>query len=215
MFQFSLFGFPIQVQPFFWLTCLFLGGALSAQNAEDWIVVGFFALIAFVSIIAHELGHAWMGRKYGARPAIALHGLGGVTVLPGGSFSRIQSIQVSAAGPLCSLGVAAICYGILLVAGPTLPRDAVILLAMGYRLNILWTILNLMPIQPLDGGQILREALGPRHEKVACLIGGIVGVALTLWAVQQGQWFLAIFAAILAFTNFKGSATFSGGVLQR
>ncbi|MFQ3670722.1 MAG: M50 family metallopeptidase [Verrucomicrobiia bacterium] len=215
MIRFRLLGFPVEIQPWFWLTCALLGGGLWARTGEEWIGVACWAIVALISILMHELGHALAGQHYGARPAIALHALGGVTVLPGASFTRFQNIAVSAAGPAAGLMLAAACALLLFNLPPELPVLARRLLSLGLVLNLFWTAFNLLPIQPMDGGQILRDLLGPRHFRLTCIIGAVIGAALTFWAIQAGQWFLAIFAAILAWGNFQGSVQFPGGTLSR
>ncbi|GAB4250677.1 MAG: hypothetical protein OHK005_17650 [Candidatus Methylacidiphilales bacterium] len=215
MIRFRLLGFPVEVQPWFWLTCALLGGGLWARTLEDWIGVLIWTAVAFVSILVHELGHAWVGRRFGARPAIALHALGGVTVLPGAGFTRAQNIAVSAAGPAAGFLLAALCAGIFFFGGAAWPEVVRRLLSIGIFLNVFWTIFNLLPIQPMDGGQIIRDILGPRHFRTTCLLGAIVGGALTVWAVSAGQWFLAIFAGVLTWANFQGSVQFPGGTVSR
>lgn len=215
MIRFNLLGFPVEVHPWFWLTCLLLGGGLWARTAHDWIGVALWALVAFISILVHELGHALAGQRYGARPAIALHALGGLTALPGAAFTRAQNIIISTAGPAAGLALAALCALLLVTTGSALPDLARRFLSLGLVLNLFWTIFNLLPIQPMDGGQILRDLLGPRHFRLTCIIGAAIGAALTVWAISAQQWFLAIFAGILAWANFRGSVQFPGGTLRR
>ena len=63
--------------------------------------------------------------------------------------------------------------------------------------NGYWTLFNLLPILPLDGGQVLRDVLGPRLLGMARTVGGI-------WALQIGQPYIALFLGYLAFANFRG-----------
>src|SRR4051794_41088064 len=73
--HFRLFGFPVRVHPFFWLTTVIFGmGGGPADPQRTLVWVG----IVFVSILAHELGHATMQRFYGGHPWITLYGLGGL-----------------------------------------------------------------------------------------------------------------------------------------
>lgn len=212
MIRFYLLGFPVQIQPYFWLSCVFLGGGFYATGRQDFIDLLNWSAVMFFSILAHELGHACAGRHFGARPGIALHGLGGVTVLPGAAFTRWQSILVSAAGPAVSLALGAIFIGGAIWAGPDPAWDMKTFLRYGLFINIGWTLFNLLPIQPLDGGQIFRDLLGPRHFNVACWIGAFTGLGLFVWAILNRQYFMAIFAVFLAWTNFKGRTNLPGGV---
>src|SRR5690606_33398070 len=102
------------------------------------------------------------GRKYGARPEIKLHGLGGVAIMHNGYFSRGQSILVSAAGPLASLALGGLVW-LIDRAYPVEDFYAVTAVRNFLWVNFFWTAVNLLPILPLDGGQIIRDVLGPRR----------------------------------------------------
>jgi Zn-dependent protease len=212
MLRFSLFRTPVIVDWWFWLSCILLGGGITAQRQEDWIDVAIWSLVVFVSIIIHELGHAFAGRRFGANPAIRLHGLGGTTYLPGAEFSRGQSIFVSAAGPLAGLALGAIVLGVNRIVGDD-PWWLRIALHYAIYVNIYWTLINLLPIQPLDGGQILREALGPRRIQITSWIGFVVAAGLGVWALLNNQFILAIMAAMLAYHNFRQDPV-EGGVVK-
>src|SRR5205085_1557809 len=97
---------------------------------------------------------------FGANPSIRLHGFGGVTLLPGGNFSRPQSILVSAAGPMAGLLLGCLVLLVVRAFGEaTFPRLVRIGMSMALQINFIWTFINLLPIQPLDGGQIMRDVL--------------------------------------------------------
>ncbi len=212
MFSFRLFGFHVQVQWFFWLTCIVLGGGFYARTPEDWIRVAIWTAVVFLSIMLHELGHAWMGRRYGAQPYIVLHGLGGLTALPGATFNRSQNVWVSLAGPGAGLAL-----GIVLVAtAPFLPLGGTYAhVALGFLVyvNIFWSLFNLLPVLPMDGGQVLRAILGPRRLHIALWTGAVVAVMLALIAAYARQWFIAIFMGFLAYSNWK-NRTMPGGVVR-
>jgi Zn-dependent protease len=78
--------------------------------------------------------------------------------------------------------------------------------------NFFWTFLNLLPIQPLDGGQILRELLGPSRIQITSWIGFCVAVAVCIWAFVNEQFFLAFMLALLAYYNFRRDSV-EGGVI--
>src|SRR5689334_12648737 len=103
MFKFRAFGIPVAVEGWFWLATVFLGGGLQAHSPEAWAGVAVWTAVVLVSILVHELGHALVGRRFGASPSIRLHAFGGVTFLPGPHLTRAQNTFVSAAGPLAGL----------------------------------------------------------------------------------------------------------------
>lgn len=192
MFRFSLFGIPVEVQPFFWVLCAFLGGALHANSSEDFLALALFMLAAFVSILIHELGHALTGRRLGGGSAhIQLNSFGGLAFNRGGRFNRQQRFWMIAAGPgagflfLLSilLGLALIfggqdvtAYAARVIVGADLPfqtddlisflrEKPFIHLFISHLLwiNFWWGILNLLPVMPLDGGQITDLFVRPQR----------------------------------------------------
>jgi Zn-dependent protease len=212
MLRFSLFRIPVAVDWWFWLSCVLLGGRYAPQDKDDWIDIGIWVSVVFVSIMIHELGHAFAGRRFGADPAIKLHGLGGTTYLPGGRFNRGQSIWVSAAGPLAGLLFGAVILGLYKFM-PDVPWLLRVAFYYGIEVNIKWSLINLLPIQPLDGGQILRDVLGPKRMQITCWIGFVVAVILGVWALSAQQFFLAIMAGMLAYHNFRKDPI-EGGVVK-
>lgn len=212
MLRFSVFGFPVQVHWLFWVTCAVLGGGFYAKSPADWMEVAIFAAVVFVSIMAHELGHAVVGKRLGAHPAILLHGLGGLTVLPNLRASRPQSVMLSLAGPLAGLALGALVFLLAPVLN-TGERIAQFTIASLLYVNIFWSLFNLLPILPMDGGQILRALLGPRRLRASAIVGTAVAVALCGLALLAGMWILAIFMGFLAYNNYR-SATHPAAPVQ-
>lgn len=218
MLRFSLAGIPVSAHWMFWVISAVLGGAFEARTASHWADVGIWVGVVFFSILVHELGHALAVRHFGAPTEIILHGFGGATLLPAGRLTRRQSIVVSAAGPLAGLSlgltVLAAAGAAQTIAGPI--RHEGILTATSYALqvNFFWTFINLLPIQPMDGGQILRDVLGPSRFKVTCVIGMVCAALVGLLALKAGMMFLAFFMFYFAYLNFVGQAT-DGGVITR
>jgi Zn-dependent protease len=213
MLKFSMFGVPIAIQGWFWLATVLLGGGAYAHTPDAWMLVGVWTLVVLVSILTHELGHAFAGRRFGASPFIRLHGFGGVTFLPGARFTRGQSMLVSAAGPAAGLGLGLI---ILLVdrAYPELPFFLERAVKDGLYVNFVWTLFNLLPIQPLDGGQILAQWLGPARARASSLIGAVIAAGLCVWTIQLGLIFSAFMLAMLAYYNLRQQPIEGGVVTQ-
>ncbi len=74
--HFRIFGIPVRVHPFFWLIAVLLVIRGDPKPAQVLIWVA----AMFVSILIHELGHAWLQRRYGGRPRIVLYGMGGLAI---------------------------------------------------------------------------------------------------------------------------------------
>ncbi len=179
MLRFSLFGIPVRVQPWFWLVLALIGGGVGANSREDIINLIWFILAGFISIMVHELGHALAGRRFGARCAITLHPMGGLTEFQGAWFTRPQSFLVTAAGPLLQIMLGLAAYAAL----PHLNRlhlPPPYFVAALIWISIVWAVLNLVPILPLDGGQLLHAVLGPQRLRLTLWISVVTAFGLTL-----------------------------------
>lgn len=176
MVQFSLFGIPVQVQPWFWLTLALLGGINDAGTPEGLLKLLLFVLAGFISIMVHELGHALTGRHFGAPAAITLHAFGGAASFPAGRFTRSQNFLVTAAGPAIQLVLAGIFFAILKSGTSFTPMGLVFIQAMTV-ISFVWAVLNLIPVIPLDGGHMMASILGPRKLTLTLKISMIVGIA--------------------------------------
>lgn len=211
MLRFSLFQFPVRVHWTFALVALFIGGGFRVTNPTDWPPVLAAMAVIFISILVHEVGHAVAGRRFGARPSILLHSMGGLCYLPGAFFTRNQNILVSLAGPGAGLLLAAFSAVVVRFVPPEqyLLRYA---LGVSLSINVLWTFLNLLPILPLDGGQVCRELLGPTKIELTRKIGVATAGVACLAALYFGYYIGAILAAGLAYLNFQGNAV-DGGVV--
>jgi stage IV sporulation protein FB len=217
MLQFSMLGFPVVIQWFFWLVMALLCGAFNAMTREAWIDVALRVIVAAVSILVHELGHALAARKFGYHSTIVLHGFGGLTIIPHAQFTRGQSIWVSASGPLAGFLLAGISFilAYLLHFGHIVTEYEGVRTMVSFSLfiNVAWTLMNLLPVLPMDGGQILRELLGPGKLRVACVIGGVVAVIVAFWAISEGYIFMAAMFGYFAWINFSNGSA-EGGVMK-
>jgi stage IV sporulation protein FB len=237
----QMFGIPVRVHPMFWL--------MGAVTGWIWLQYGFeylFAWIAcvFVSVLIHELGHIFMGRVFGARGHIVLYGFGGLAIGSNTLANRWQRIAVSFAGPLAGfLYLGLIIVVVFLVA----PNEFAIMiellkykLGMEYRrellpqklsmtefvflflviINVGWGLLNLLPVWPLDGGQMSRDFAGwinpTSGERIALgislVVSGLIAVhgisivmkrpLLPILTGVDGT-FLAIMFGLLALGSFQ------------
>ena len=209
MLKFTLFKIPISVHWMFWLLAGFLGGGLQAQSAPDWHKVLVFMLAVFASILVHELGHALTGLKFGAGQAqIQLHGMGGVAQFGSGRMSRKQRILMTMAGPGASILLAIIFIFVAVNMLKGSPFDSYPKFLIAYfvdvmvTINIFWSIINLFPALPLDGGQILRVALGPEKIKLTCIVSFITLALLgtLLWMKTRSLYNLMVMLFLGSYT---------------
>ena len=179
MIRFSIFGIPVEVQPFFWISLVILGGAMGADSAAAIFHILLFVLAGFISILVHELGHALTARAFGAQCAITLQSFGGYAAYSGAALNRWQRFLITAAGPGIQiiLGLAVL---LLIPYLPQVSREGAYFLSTLMLISFFWSILNLLPVLPLDGGQMLNAALGPDRIKITLWTSIIVAVAAGL-----------------------------------
>ena len=107
MLRFSLFGVPVAIHWMFWVVTLILGlGGNRGATPLDFQRLLICVAVVLVSILVHEFGHAFAFRKFGGRPSVLLHSLGGLASSHG-HFTRKQHVIISAAGPAAGLALGA------------------------------------------------------------------------------------------------------------
>ena len=189
MVRFTIFGIPVQVQPFFWITLVLIGGGLNANSPSSILNVGLFTIAGFVSVLVHELGHALTARKFGAHSEIVLQAFGGYAAYSGVRLTRPQSFAVTAAGP----GIQILLGLAIYFAIPFLPKvnqNAAYFIVTLMGISFFWAVLNLLPILPLDGGRMLDAILGPERIRTTLWITIIVASLLAIIALKTGTGFL-------------------------
>ncbi len=186
-----------------------------------------FAVVLYLSVLAHEAAHALMARHYGHLVnSITLHFLGGVTAIEGESRRPREEFWVAIVGPLTSL---AISLGAFLVR-PILPGGLVGMTIDGlFVANLVVGLLNLVPGLPLDGGRVLKSAVwatagNPHTGTIAAAWAGRLAAVFALFLPLlytpvfgiDPQPFDFAMAAIIAFFLWSGaSAALSSANLRR
>jgi Zn-dependent protease len=182
----------------------FTSGNTQAMSAGFIIVVGLV-----LSILLHELGHAFAGRLFDARVShIDLTGLGGVAhferSLPPSAFARTV---IYLAGPAVNLGLW-LGLGAMVEDAAGLGRPMLALpLAVLASANFFLMCFNLLPAYPLDGGQTLDawlgRLLGPVWSvRIVAWLGLLVAVGVALLALPNG-FFLLLVALFLGQANLE------------
>jgi Zn-dependent protease len=199
--SFRIGKIPVRIQPAFFLMAAFLGlyGG-DVAGAIVWIAV------VFVSVIVHELGHATTGLTFGLAPSVELHGMGGTTSWSAARpLSIPRRIAISLAGP----GAGFALWAVVRAIGPE--RFASV--TMGDRLyadlvwvNLGWGVMNLVPMLPLDGGNVLLELLNAvtkgRGERPARIVSIVfAGAAVPTAFLLYGNWWVSLLAASFVATN--------------
>jgi Zn-dependent protease len=203
MIRFSIFGIPVLVHPFFWITLALIGGALGANSPDAILRIFLFLLAGFISILVHELGHALTARKFGARSEIVLQAFGGYAAYSGVRLTRPQSFLVTAAGPAVQILLGLVLMQII----PRLPEMSpfgLYFLRILVWISIVWALLNLLPVLPLDGGRMLDSILGPERIRITLWVTVIVATLLAIvsWKAT-GSILMPIFMGMFAWQAWQ------------
>ncbi len=188
-----------------------------------------------VSILVHELGHALAFRRFGVSSHIVLYHFGGLAIpnaysagMPG-RLRPPQQIIITAAGPMLQMALALLVAAIALGLGvdmgstghwlrgigielpvgqlPSSAAQAALIDALIYP-SFFWSLLNLLPILPLDGGRIVQHAwswwAGGDGLYVSSLVSVVVaglGCYLALFHFQQQ--YLGLMLLLLGISSFQ------------
>jgi Zn-dependent protease len=170
----TIAGIPVRVGGSF----LLMAALLAYLRAGTAAMMLAWVLVVFGSVLVHELGHAFAARSYGLAPHITLHAVGGTTTYAAPQpFGGGRHAVISLAGPFAGflVGFAALAWW------RTAPGDGLVeqLQRDLIWVNLGWGVLNLVPILPLDGGNVLRALAGERVARLASLAmaAGLVVVA--------------------------------------
>jgi Zn-dependent protease len=193
----SVLGFPIDVN----LSFLFLLGlvALTMGGLTGVAVV----LLAFASVVLHELGHALVARHLGVRVAgIELHFFGGAARIVDVPRRAGDEIAIAAAGPAVSFALAGVAH---LLGGIMGGAPGAFFQLLGW-INLVIGAFNLIPALPMDGGRILRALLARRMSylratETSVKIARVFAVGLAIYGVATLQLYLALLAVVLWFMS--------------
>jgi len=164
---------------------------LAFANGRTGASVPIFVVIAGVSVLLHELGHATAHRSFGAESTITLTSFGGVTVGP--RHPGMRFTVVALAGPVTGFLVGAVVVALSSLA----PSDSGVVRTAfddAIWVNVVWGVANLLPIKPLDGGAVAEGLFGAeiaRYLSLAC------AAALAAIGFATNRPFLTIIAFVL------------------
>lgn len=200
---FTIFGFDVHVDLSWFILLVLITWSLATGvfpliapgfSTGIYWAMGFVAALGlFLSIVLHELSHSLVARRFGLpMRGITLFIFGGVAEMTEEPASPKVEFNMAIAGPLASVVIGAVCYGLFrwgVAGGWPAPVNAVlIVLAL---INGTLAAFNIIPAFPLDGGRVLRSALW--HWKgnlkwatrVTSRIGAAFGILLILFGVVR------------------------------
>ncbi len=182
----------------YWLRTGFI--AESGPNLSEalaWLVSAIGAVVLFASVLAHELAHSLVAQRNGLTISkITLFIFGGVAHM--GSEPRTPGVEfkMAIAGPLASIGIAAVLGFVRFVILKSYAEAApALVVEYATYANAVLACFNLVPGYPLDGGRVLRALLWKvtgnfgRSTLIAASLGRIVGLGIVfLGAMLSAAW---------------------------
>lgn len=194
---------PIHIHPTFWIFLLFFTDIYRDPSIESVI----WGVVMFFSLLVHEYGHALTARCFGADPTITLEAFGGNARYNGRGISPKQEFLITLNGPLFESLLIVISYVVLKLevfeAYPYIDYFFYVMM----RLNILWCLLNLIPLVPLDGGHlahyVLEKKFGPQGQKISILIGLFCAVLAIPYLYFSGFFFFGTLLVIYGIQNMQ------------
>jgi len=212
------------------------GYAVENIQVNLGVLLMIWVAVTFASILVHELGHALAFRYFGIRCEIVLYQMGGLAIPGAGllwgrngrrtQLSQRDQIIISTAGPAFQLilaalvGIAAVFCGIYVYEFKWVsdyfqlkvssPRNPLLYASVHFmvRSSIWWALINLLPIYPLDGGQIAQHVIGmirgTNGLMEAHTVSTVVGVVIAYWCITTpGMELNAIFVASMVMNNIQ------------
>jgi len=159
-------------------------GAPDLNVAVQWLIGVVVALLFFVSVIAHELAHAIVGRRRGVpATSIVLGFIGGLAPLGIQAARARDELVIAVAGPLVSLVIGVVLLLAGMLVGTIVPSTAPVsggVVVVGV-LNLILALLSLLPAMPLDGGRAVRALAWARSgdrdkaSRTTARVGRMVG----------------------------------------
>ena len=223
--NFRLLGIPVRIHPFFWAVAALLGW--SDQNFSHILI---WVACVFVSILVHEFGHGLTARALDRQhPSIVLYAMGGLCHYDRDHSSPWRRLGILIMGPGAGF-LFCILVGILglvilgikptYVLGLTPIETALVhqppqwvspLVFDAYQdllvINLFWGVFNLLPIYPLDGGQMLHTVLSMRNRREGPRWSYVVSIGfatlVATYLYTHDQTINALLIAYLGLINFQ------------
>lgn len=193
---------PITISPAYWIFTSLLSLLLAQGNLVQTLL---WMAIIFVSVLFHEFGHALTALLFGRHPRIELVAMGGLTYHDGDKLPFWKQFLITLDGPAFGLilGFTAVFLRPLSIFASPLAQTILLEISL---VNIFWTLINLMPVLPLDGGQLLRIGLEKwldfKGVRYTFLISGLFAVAASMGLFVTQNFLAGAIFFLFAFENF-------------
>jgi Zn-dependent protease len=177
----------------------------SSSPGVYWLLGALTAIMLFVSVLLHELGHSVVAKHFKiAVPRITLFVFGGVSQIATEPTNAAMEFWIAIAGPAVSVALGAIFWELrpVLASVPPLLALAKYMALMNFGLGAF----NLIPAFPLDGGRVFRAIVWAisrnfrRATSIAVFTGRLFGflmIFLGVWLALAGQFFNGMWTAFI------------------
>lgn len=193
---------PISIQPLFWLVALLIGWVWTFTLSGALLCV----LVILVSVLFHEFGHALTAMLFGQKTRIELAAFGGFTYREGRKLKLGEEFLVVLNGPVAGFLLFLLGYAIFRYV-PIQNQLLLFVVKFTFTANLFWTVINLVPVLPLDGGHLLSIVLeaifGFKGVKMAIIAGLIIAVAICAFFFIIGMFLVGALFLILTFESFR------------
>lgn len=192
---------PIAIHPLFWLFAALIGWLNGGSLIGMFIWIG----IIFFSVLIHEFGHALTAVFFKQKANIQLVALGGLTSFEGPKLKFWQQFLITLNGPV---------FGFMIFVGATLLLKldwtswpvVHLILRWTQLANLFWAVVNLLPVMPLDGGQLLRIVLeaffGIKGFRASLLVGSVIATLIAFYFFLIQAFLVGAFFFLFAFQSF-------------
>lgn len=199
-----MFKIPLRVDPFFWLLAFGIGW-LNSQSLMGTLL---WALVITISILFHELGHALTAISFGQSAQITLMAMGGVTQRQGPHLNNIKEFLIILNGPLAGFLLYFISLLIMQLSWVQSSPSLLYMATISTYINLFWTVLNLAPVQPLDGGKLLlvvfRSIFGANGIRIAFVVSLILAILIAIGFFLINAFLAGAIFLLFAFESFRG-----------
>jgi len=207
--RFKLFGVPVLIRPSFWIVAVLLGlNGAGRLDADGILIITSWVSVMTVSILIHEFGHAAAMSVYKFRPTIELHSMGGLAHFgSSGRLTRKAAVIVSLAGPAAGLLVGLLMLPVYLSLTRDSPFALRVFATHWVYVNIAWSVFNLLPVLPMDGGRVAEDLLStrPKAWQRARILSVVTAVLCAIAAVifMDRPWFIVLMLLYFAGYSFS------------
>lgn len=193
---------PLTIHPTFWVFAAIIG----YLNSQSFIGTLIWIGIIFVSVLFHEFGHALTALSFKQNPRIELVALGGLTYHEGGGDLPFwKQFLIVFNGPL--FGFILVIVASFLLHVPSLADGmSGSILSLMRIVNLFWTVINLLPVMPLDGGQLMRIVLeklfGAKGMRYALIASLCIAVLISVFFFLTQEFLVGSLFFLFAYQSY-------------